>query len=382
MEYKELKEIASINLGLTHSPKYSETGIPFLSVKDITAGTIDFNNCHYISEEEYEKLPKGAKPSSGDILFCRVGTIGKPIILHDEIEKFGIFVSLGYLRIIDESFMPEFIKLWMNSNHFLNQVKKNVSGASLVNLNTGWLSKFNVPIYSLTSQKKIVNELENINDAIKNRKEALELLDKLINDKFLEAFHEELKAGNTYDLKELCEIVTDGTHSTPEYSETGVIFLSSKDVTSKKIDWDHVKYIPEHLHEELKKRVSPRKNDILLAKNGTTGIGAIVDRDCIFDIYVSLALIRVKNTVNPKFMLYQINSQYCKLQFNKSLKGVGVPNLHLDKIRTTKVINPDIEKQNKFVEFAEMVEKQKELINQEIIQLNNLLNKKSDEYFN
>lgn len=96
-----------------------------------------------------------------------------------------------------------------------------------------------------------------------------------------------------YKLKELCEFITDGTHQTPEYcGNDGVIFLSSKDVTERKINWDSVKYIPNALHEKLCKRLKPRKNDILLAKNGTTGVAAIVDRDEIFDVYVSLAVLR------------------------------------------------------------------------------------------
>lgn len=56
-----------------------------------------------------------------------------------------------------------------------------------------------------------------------------------------------------YMLQELCSIITDGTHQTPTYTDkkSGVIFLSSKDVTQEKIDWQHVKYIPQDLHEKL-----------------------------------------------------------------------------------------------------------------------------------
>ena len=49
-------------------------------------------------------------------------------------------------------------------------------------------------------------------------------------------------------------------------------------------------YIPETLHHELYNRLAPKVGDILLAKNGTTGIAAIVDREEVFDIYVSLAI--------------------------------------------------------------------------------------------
>ena len=72
-------------------------------------------------------------------------------------------------------------------------------------------------------------------------------------------------------LPEACLIpITDGTHQTPTYSDkdNGVPFLSSKDVTSRSIDWNNIKYITKSLHEELYKRIAPQKWDILLAKNG------------------------------------------------------------------------------------------------------------------
>lgn len=163
-------------------------------------------------------------------------------------------------------------------------------------------------------------------------------------------------------LEELCESIKDGTHKTPTYTddkENGYLFLSSKDVTSKYVDWDHPMYIPAQLHEELSKRILPRKGDILLAKNGTTGIAAIVDRDCAFDIYVSLALLRFHPGQNIKFMWAAINMPETKAQFDGSLKGIGVPNLHLGEIKKTKIVVPPVELQNKFAVFLEQSDKSK-----------------------
>ncbi len=134
-------------------------------------------------------------------------------------------------------------------------------------------------------------------------------------------------------LSEVCEKITDGTHQTPTYFDDGVLFLSSRNVTSGTIDWKNVKYIDAKQHGEMQRRVSPRLNDILLAKNGTTGVAAMVDRDVPFDIYVSLALLRPLAAVRPTFLLHFINSPIAKEQFKKRLKGIGVPNLHLEEIR-------------------------------------------------
>ncbi len=160
-----------------------------------------------------------------------------------------------------------------------------------------------------------------------------------------------------YKLQELCLIeISDGTHQTPTYAETGYIFLSSKNVTTGKIDWDNVMYIPESLHNELYKRIKPQRDDILLAKNGTTGIAALVDRDEVFDIYVSLALIRPdKEKVLPRYLLYAINSTPSKEFFNSNLKGIGVPNLHLKHIRETPIRVTSFEKQKCIVKTLDAV---------------------------
>ena len=153
-------------------------------------------------------------------------------------------------------------------------------------------------------------------------------------------------------LPNLCKIpITDGTHQTPTYSdkENGIPFLSSKDVTSRKIDWSKIKYITKELHEELQKRIQPCRNDILLAKNGTTGVAALVDTDKIFDIYVTLAVLRPAEVVHPNYLHYVINSPFCKKQFNGHLTGIGIPNLHLNDICKTIIPLPPLSEQQRIV---------------------------------
>ena len=149
-------------------------------------------------------------------------------------------------------------------------------------------------------------------------------------------------------LQSICEPITDGTHQTPIYSNNGYVFLSAKNVTTGSIDWENVMYIPESLHQELYSRIAPRKGDILLAKNGTIGVAAIVDRDCEFDIYVTLALIRtVKHLVSPHYLLKAIGSTTIQNFFKGSLIGIGVPNLHLIHIRQALIPIPPREEQER-----------------------------------
>ena len=162
-------------------------------------------------------------------------------------------------------------------------------------------------------------------------------------------------------LQDVCEQIKDGTHQTPEYTTdtvNGYKFLSSKDVTTGYISWENIKYIPEYLHKDLYARIAPQRGDLLLAKNGTTGIAAVVDCDEVFDIYVSLALLRPVD-INSVYLWAAVNSNETKEQFNASLKGVGVPNLHLSEIKKAKILVPPIELQNQFADFVKQTDKLK-----------------------
>ena len=191
---------------------------------------------------------------------------------------------------------------------------------------------------------------------------------------------------NKRTLQEVCEKITDGTHQTPKYFDKGVIFLSSKNVTTGRIDWENIKYIDEAQHIEMHKRVAPRPGDILLAKNGTTGVAAMVDRDVIFDIYVSLAHIRSLGDILPEYMLHFINSPIAKKQFNKRLKGIGVPNLHLKEIREVEITYPESKEEQKYIvdyldKAFQAIDKAKANIEQNIINARELFQSKLNEIF-
>ena len=151
--------------------------------------------------------------------------------------------------------------------------------------------------------------------------------------------------------------ITDGTHKTPKYTtkeEGGVPFISAKDVTKGEICWDNIKYIIPELHEELHARLAPQRNDILLAKNGTTGVAAIVDTDEVFDLYVTLAVLRPNtDIIYPRYLLRIVNSPICKRQFDERLKGIGVPNLHLRDIKEVVIKIPSVLEQQEIVRLLD-----------------------------
>ena len=243
-----------------------------------------------------------------------------------------------------------------------------------------------LPVRDIDEQKQIADVLAKTDALIADRQAQLIKLDELVKSRFIELFgtiHDNKFGYVIKTLQDVCEQIKDGTHQTPTYTDdsvNGYKFLSSKDVTTGKIDWTHLKYIPEELHNELYARIAPRKGDILLAKNGTTGIAAIVDREEIFDIYVSLALLRPIE-INSVYLWAAINSVETKQQFDASLKGIGVPNLHLGEIKKARIIVPPNELQNQFAAFVEQTDKSKLAVQQSLEKLETLKKALMQKYF-
>lgn len=158
-----------------------------------------------------------------------------------------------------------------------------------------------------------------------------------------------------YSVRKLSEIsifISDGTHFTPKYQSFGKIFLSVKDVRASNIDYSNSMFISDEEFEILNRRCKPQKNDILLTKIGSIGFAAVVETNEDFQIFVSLALIRPKTwCVLPYYLEFILNSNLSYLQFDRCLKGAGVPDLHLEEIRNIKIPLPPLSVQQNIVDL-------------------------------
>ena len=282
-----------------------------------------------------------------------VASISPPyIIFGDHTRRF---------KFVDEDFVlgadgTKVLKTKINADHkylfhFFKSIKLEEAGYSR---HYKFLKRTKLFVPPLAEQQRIAALLDTADRVLKLRESAIDKLDQLAQSVFVEMFGSFQNFENK-KLSEVCDLITDGTHYTPTYVDNGVVFLSAKNVTKGTVDWNRVKYVPESLHIELQKRVSPKIGDILLAKNGTTGVAAIVDRDVVFDIYVSLALLRPKDLVDKTFLHAALNSTLTKRQFNSALKGIGVPNLHLVEIRKVTIPVPSVNEQKKFVEILDKI---------------------------
>jgi type I restriction enzyme S subunit len=91
--------------------------------------------------------------------------------------------------------------------------------------------------------------------------------------------------------------------------------------------------------------------DILYTKVGATyGRPALIDTKVEFSVYVSVALLKPKtDIVNPTFLREVLAHPVIKRQADRSVKGAGVPDLHLIEIKKFLVPVPPLKTQLEFI---------------------------------
>ena len=162
-EWVRLGEICSLISDGTHkTPMYVDVGIPFVSVKDMSGGYIDFSNVKYITKEEHQKLISRCKPEKNDVLICRIGTLGKALRIDTDIE-FSIFVSLGLIKLVDNRF-ADYIVTVINSGYGYKWIEENkVGGGTHTNkINLESLRGMLIPLPPLEEQYRLNSKIEEI----------------------------------------------------------------------------------------------------------------------------------------------------------------------------------------------------------------------------
>lgn len=329
--------------------------------------------------DSWNKVRKGhTQFADGDVTFAKISPCfenGKAFIAENLPNGIGAGTTeLIVLR--NRKIVPKYTFYLISTEKFVNGGRRTYSGVvGQQRISMDYVNQFPIPLPPLPEQKRIVHRIESLFAKLDEAKEKIQqvldgaemrkaaILHKAFTGELTKTWRKENGISDDtwgeYTLQSVCTMkITDGTHKTPTYSdkENGVVFLSAKDITSGEINWENTKYITSELHTELYSRLAPQINDILLAKNGTTGVAALVKEDKVFDIYVTLALLRPNvEIVIPEYLLNIINSPICKVQFNENLTGIGVPNLHLRDIKDVKVKVPSIGEQKIISDKVEML---------------------------
>jgi type I restriction enzyme S subunit len=272
-----------------------------------------------------------------------------------------------------------------------NNLKKLATGSKVYGISKTNVAQLEVVVPSIDAQVRFEKIFQTWDRAIEKTEQLIEykqnikngLLHRLLTGKV--RFKEFIKSKKMKKTKlglipedwgyfKLGELVTvkDGTHVTPKYIESGVPFLRVTDIVNNQKNHNK-RYISREEHKILTKTNKPAKGDILYSKNGTIGVAKLIDWDWEFSIFVSLALLRIRNStiVHDEFLEIWLNSDLAKHEIYRGVKQGTVTNLHLEEIEQFRVVLPAKREQMKIAKVVRKVNKEIEHLTEKSEKLKN-----------
>jgi type I restriction enzyme S subunit len=147
-------------------------------------------------------------------------------------------------------------------------------------------------------------------------------------------------------------LITDGEHITPPRCEAGVLLLSARNVLNGEISLKEVDYIPEHVYEDLCRRLEIVKGDVLLSCSGSVGRSCVVPFGLRFSLVRSVAVLR-PITISGAYLSYALRSPMLQQQIRALSTQTAQANIFQGKIRRLAVPLPPLLEQQRIVEYLD-----------------------------
>jgi type I restriction enzyme S subunit len=403
--------VSKLQYGYTQSSTNEPIGPKFLRITDIQDNDVNWDSVPYcqITEDDASKY----KLLSNDIVVARTGaTTGKSFLITNPPDS--VFASYLIRLSPTDVMYSRFLWFFMNTPCYWSQITTVSKGIAQPGANATLLGDLAIPLPPKDEQVAIVERIESLMGKVKNAEgllgQAKETYQQQRNAVVARTLRGELtaswRASNFYETAQplveevhrqrdkiqqtlygkrksklnvegvsagtepyvvpdswvwerignIAVNVVDGTHHTPQYTDSGVPFLSVKDVKNNQVSFEDTKYISEDEHRELIKRCHPEKGDILITKSGTIGRTAVVATEQEFSLFVSVALIKLAGlSLEPRFvelaLEFFVNQEIGK----EFVKGSAVKNLHLDQIVKLPIPVPPLHEQKRIVEILNSI---------------------------
>lgn len=166
--------------------------------------------------------------------------------------------------------------------------------------------------------------------------------------------------GDLLDKKSKTSLTGGATPKGAIYLTEGIKFIRVQNVKENYIDLENAVHIDRNTHENLLGRSKLKPKDILLSITGSYGIASVVP-ETIGEANINQHCVKIevnKQTINPYFLSYYVNSQLCRRQMDRAVTGSSRPALDYSAIKALVVIYPKTtNKQGEIVEAIKKIEK-------------------------
>lgn len=142
-------------------PKFTDSGIPFLLVSNISSGKLSTDFAKWISEESYHELTRSFQPRAGDVLFSLVGSFGVPIYV-DWDWRFSFQRHIGIIRTQERVLRGKYLYYFLISLPGKWQAHRLAEGLAQKTITLKSLRSFQIPTPGVSVQDSVIAELEAI----------------------------------------------------------------------------------------------------------------------------------------------------------------------------------------------------------------------------
>jgi len=145
--------------GTHQSPDWAASGHPFLFVKNIISGEIEFETEKLISDETQGELTRRCPIEVGDVLYSTVGSYGVPAIVRTR-RKFAFQRHIAHLKPNPGVVHPEYLRAALASSDVRAQADRVARGVAQKTLNLGEIERFSLLAPSLADQRAFAQDAE------------------------------------------------------------------------------------------------------------------------------------------------------------------------------------------------------------------------------
>jgi type I restriction enzyme S subunit len=153
-------------------------------------------------------------------------------------------------------------------------------------------------------------------------------------------------------LKRLVNKITDGEHISPKFTQSGMPFLSAKDVRDGYVQIPDDKFVDYEDGLRFRRRCDPELNDILIVSRGATvGRVAVLDTNVEFCLLGSVILLKPTSEILSLYLFYSLKNKLVQDYFLHSSQSSAQQAIYLEKVATVYLAIPMIEEQAVIVGF-------------------------------
>ena len=142
------------------TPAFSETGVRFIFVGNVSTGRLHFTNSKLVDEEYFRRLRLERVPRRGDILYSAVGaTLGIPAVVDSD-EPFCFQRHIAILKPNRRQLDGQFAWHMLRSRTVFERAWASTTGSAQPTVPLRAIRELPIPVPPLPEQRRIVSELD------------------------------------------------------------------------------------------------------------------------------------------------------------------------------------------------------------------------------